>query len=723
MTGSKTSALRLISLKAIAALLAVAGAILLYAGGAARGEPVEGVKQAYRATPPPASDPPVYEYNQHFYFKGVTGDQANKIAGAPTATFSPGEPTGPTVNQIGNWAGFPDEPGQDVAVYWVADFTGTIDGPVRIEWWWSSANAEAHLFGLDVDVRFFADPDVDGNWTIIGSADQVTLDVAAQATRSTSIVNVKGTVTSKLMVQALPTFVDTGNDATVYYNSPDFPSRFSIPTLISGDPNPPPPQNFAVPYDRALLELQSVYTDTQALEPTIGVTKNGTAFYAAAGWQIDTPVVKAGAATKVLRSTDGGLSWEAVSPNFVATEDPPITLDPYVYVDTATGRVFSIDLALACSYLHWSDDGGETWSTNPTACGGGELINDHQTIVAGPPPANVETNGYPNVLYYCVNRVFDVSCSRSLDGGASFDQLSTRPFQGDDPDAGGFCGGLHGHLVTDKEGRVFLPKGHCRFPWIAVSEDAGDSWTRVQVSDTVPSTVGSGSGIQTSVAVDEAGNLYYVWWDRPNEKHRLPYMAVSQDHGKTWSDPLMIAPPGVVEVNFPTIDAGAEGRVTVAFPGTTVAETEENADSRPWNYYVVVSDTALDPNPIFLSATANEVADPIHRGECQDRCGAMFDFIDVLVAPAGEVWSSTADSCTQERDCISTTEGNAQAFSFEGMAIRQLAGPALRGPRGDLPSPAATGRSSAVTLAGVVLLLLGVVMLLRLQRTARTRGP
>ena len=45
-------------------------------------------------------------------------------------------------------------------------------------------------------------------------------------------------------------------------------------------------------------------------------------------------------------------------------------------------------------------------------------------------------------------------------------------------------------------------------------------------------------------------------------------MAVSTDHGKTFSDPLMIAPPGVNEVNFPVVTAGSEGRIAreLGFP-------------------------------------------------------------------------------------------------------------------------------------------------------------
>src|SRR5207247_1074417 len=72
--------------------------------------------------------------------------------------------------------------------------------------------------------------------------------------------------------------------------------------------------------------------------------------------------------------------------------------------------------------------------------------------------------------------------------------------------------------------------------------------------------------IQTSVASDAAGNLFYTWYDATN---RLPYLSHSTDHGRTWSTPLMIAPPGVRQVNWTTIVAGDRGRIALVFPGTT----------------------------------------------------------------------------------------------------------------------------------------------------------
>lgn len=421
------------------------------------------------------------------------------------------------------------------------------------------------------------------------------------------------------------------------------------------------------------LVLSATPVGHKALEPTLGVTKQGNAFMVAADFDAAGGLL---ASTTVMASYDGNRSWRDVTPKLAGQTIPPTTLDPYLYVDKDTGRIFSDDLTLGCSVLQWSDDQGKTWSRgNPAACEA--PVDDHQTLVTGKPRGPLPTNGYPNALYYCVNKVADAQCARSLDGGMTFGPsgapafagVQTEPQDGTRSQTGDVCGGLHGHIVTDPAGRLFLPKGHCGNPWLAISEDGGQSWTRTLVN-----RMGA-AGIQTSVASDTAGNLYYLWW---GAKNFLPYLAVSRDHGKTFGPAVMIAPPGVKAVNFPTIDAGRPGHIAVTFPGTT---DEDRTTARPWNYYVAVSTNALAPLPIFHSATANKVSDPIHRGACNSRCGNMFDFLDVVIAPSGETWGAAVDTCTSAK-CIAAKgpklkkdEASADA---RGIVVRQLAGPGVR---------------------------------------------
>lgn len=452
------------------------------------------------------------------------------------------------------------------------------------------------------------------------------------------------------------------------------------------------PRNRPVRYTGPKLAFTQHYVGREAAEPTIGVDKRGRVFFPAATFDaLPSQSPRQQAHTILLTSGDRGKTWRNVQPRIAGQDAHPVTLDPYVHVDKATGRIFNIDLLGGGSMLSYSDDSGETWQTNPLTAAG---VNDHQTLFTGPPPAGNPTMiptdpKFPRIVYYCVNTIAEASCAASRDGGRTFAQTGTFPFPGGYQPGGknfGVCGSLHGHGVTDSKGRIYIPQGRCLEPTIAVSEDGGVTWR----SKVVAPGVGA-SFVQTSVAVDAADNVYYTWWD---DIHRLPYLSVSRDAGKTWGPALMIAPPGVREVNWPTIDAGDAGRIAITFPGSTASDGQERSTDlrRPWNSYVVVSTNALAAKPLFLSNITNAPYDPVHRGNCNGRCGNMFDFLDVFVSPIdqGRVWATAVDTCTARADCnrkyvagadgdpISPSDG--AAVDMQGVAIRQVSGPALRGP-------------------------------------------
>jgi hypothetical protein len=460
------------------------------------------------------------------------------------------------------------------------------------------------------------------------------------------------------------------------------------------------PANKPVKYAGPKLAFASHYVGRQAAEPTIGVDKQGRAYYPASTFDaLPKESPRNSAHTILLSSGDRGKTWRSVQPTIASQDAHPVSLDPYVYVDPKTGRIFDIDLALAGSYLSFSDDSGETWTTVPLTSASG--ANDHQTLFAGPPPAGNPSlipldPKFPRIVYYCVNSIAVVGCAHSVDGGKTFSQAGGPPYPTGVQPGGknfGVCGSLHGHGVADSKGRIFLPQGRCLEPSIAVSNDGGLTWT----SSVVSKAVGA-SFVQTSVAVDAADNVYYTWWD---DLHRLPYLSVSKDHGATWGPAIMIAPPGVHEVNWPTIDAGDPGRIAITFPGTTAVNeddrTKPSADlTRPWNSYVVVSTNALSGNPLFLSNITNSPYDPVHRGNCNGRCGNMYDFLDVVVSPGdqGRVWATATDTCTKASSCnskrVKGADGaavnatNGAAVDMQGVALRQVSGPALRGKAANL---------------------------------------
>lgn len=377
-------------------------------------------------------------------------------------------------------------------------------------------------------------------------------------------------------------------------------------------------------------------------EPTLGVTNEGNVFY----------VALPSAASKVVRSTDGGATWEDVNPRLPSGQETHrISLDPYVHVDNTEGtdRIFTIDLTVACSYMSFSDDEGESWITNPLACG--RPVNDHQTLFTGPPKTSLTVN-YPNVVYYCWNDVASSACSKSLDGGLTFTPTGFPAYRGLREDAD-LCGGIHGHGHVDFKGNVYLPRDYCSQPWLAISRDEGITWETVQVAKNgMPINCGFTSCTDPSVAVDRKGNIYYLYMARDH----LPYLAISRDDGKTWSKPMMVAPPGVKDVNIPTLDVSAPGKLAFAYYGSTDSpyqrcrEKCEDKDfaETTWNGYMAVSANALDKDPVFYTTTVNDPRDPMKRRRCgPGRCDtSVYDFIDIQISPAGQVWAAFVDACT-----------------------------------------------------------------------------
>jgi hypothetical protein len=387
-------------------------------------------------------------------------------------------------------------------------------------------------------------------------------------------------------------------------------------------------------------------------EPTIGVTHDNNVYYVA---------IQANTRVEVLKSADQGGTWDIVSPKLPSGRNAQLlSFDPYIWVDDAEGvdRIFTIDLTVACSYVSFSDDEGKTWTTNPLACG--RPVNDHQTLFSGRPAISPPIN-YPNIVYYCWNDIGTSSCSKSLDGGLTFHPTGSPAFVGPNAGEQASCGGLHGHGHVDQQGNVYLPRGYCGQPYVAISRDEGLTWEQHQVAKS--GTVDH----EMSVATDVKGNIYVTWLG----KDRLIYLAISKDDGESWSKPMMVAAPGVNETDLPSLDVGGVGKVALAYMGTTnspgmpfpdVTGTSTNPDcmvaqlpcpppeeykNTTWNGYLTVTKNALDRNPVFFSATVNDPKDPFKRGTCgPGRCGLdILDFIDVTIAPDGQVWSSWVDAC------------------------------------------------------------------------------
>lgn len=430
------------------------------------------------------------------------------------------------------------------------------------------------------------------------------------------------------------------------------------------------PDGRAVPDDGTPTDARGVmhYIGHAAGEPTFGFTRDGHIFYTGgdgcvtsctgSDQMLDT--VTPGSRV-VLESQDGGETWKDVSPKVGPEWTHVFSLDPMIYVDPVTERIFDSDLNLACSHISYSDDQGQTWMESPIGCG--EPVNDHQTLFAGPPPEGGDQPllGYPHITYYCINHPFFTRCDKSLDGGQTW-----IPSSNIDPPT---CSGLNGHGVVDGDGIVYVPMGeNCGTPTLAISTDETDTWTTVRPAGDV-----SYAGGDPSVDVDEDGNLYFLFVEA-GTRHTV--LVTSQDHGETWSDPIDVTAPGVDKTNLATIDVGAPGRVAIAYYGTT-----GQGSPTTWNGYIAAGVDVLTADPVFVSAAVNDPDHPLKVDGCgPGRCGRVLDFIDVNISPDGQAYGSYVDACMET--CEAT--GEEQIEDNQGVLGTLVGGPLLRDPE---PSP------------------------------------
>lgn len=396
-------------------------------------------------------------------------------------------------------------------------------------------------------------------------------------------------------------------------------------------------------------------------EPTLGVTSNGYVFFVAM--------------EKVLRSADGGQTWEVVS----TPVSSPTTLDPYLYVDPDTDRVWSDQLYLGCSYLSWSDDYGETWVTNPAACG--LPVNDHQKLVSAKNRGPIPSVLYPKPLFYGYNDVAPGGSRVSV----SFDGGLTWPVNSQTVPPGACAGGLHGNFVADSEGNVYLPKRDCEGFVFSKSSDSGLTWASKSVG---VDAGGSACLKNPDLAVDSANNLYGVW---PGKDNHL-YLTTSLDQGETWREESVDLSGPITMTTMPAIVAGDPGRIAVAYYGTVddAKGPDEVNESALWHLYVTYSLNALDEVPEFVTVQVS--ADPIQVGGISTNSGCdappgsrnLLDFIDAQMDAQGRLFVAYADGCVDK--CVNSLDMKDSRSALGTFAVLET-GPSLLDAVGTLTVP------------------------------------
>lgn len=439
-------------------------------------------------------------------------------------------------------------------------------------------------------------------------------------------------------------------------------------------------------------------------EPQIGATSKGNLFFQAL--------------EKTMMSKDHGRTWSQVRGPLTALS----TSDPYLYVDPVTDRVFQVNMGgpyggrgpvpsnvpmpvgtgTMCAHIAWSDDEGANWLANPLDCGP-VIGNDHEKLASGPfvdlRPLSADPV-YPDAVYYAVNKIYwepaappapapDPFNALPEEGGwmsVSFDGGATFPLQSKMFDAG--CqGSLHGDIAVAPDGTVYVPHRFCPAPQVAISRDNGRDWTQVVVGEKV--------GVpdqqkNPAMAVDKAGTVYLAWTGKDNRTH----LAHSKDHGATWSDPVVASPPGVGSTLWPTMAAGDDGRIGLAYVGTE--ETTKGAWAAPnetrWHLYYTYSLDASGTDPTFVTIRATNNDDPVQRGSIcvqSDKCRSgnrnLLDFIDVTMDKEGRVYVAYADGCTTPQ-CLRPDATWLDSRSRDGYVMVLRQGPSLLAEKGTLPT-------------------------------------
>lgn len=393
----------------------------------------------------------------------------------------------------------------------------------------------------------------------------------------------------------------------------------------------------------------AVSKDAPGAEPVIAALPDGTLFVQGVGSDGTQNV------NKVFRSTDQGKTWTDVTPPGPGTDR---SNDGFVAVGNG-GSVYASNVFSLTLQMFRSDDKGATWIpldvphlpaimhrhwTLPTGASTVHLSMEalppwYLPYVAGQkPPQGIPATPNEGMWYM-----------RSDDKG----QTWTTPVQ-IDPNVN-FAG--QGNMVASADGKFLAvlryeekqsprdaptyEKGHW---YLVLSEDGGSTWQRRDAFDLTSELAAA----LPSTALDAQGNLYAAWSQETNGASRL-HLAVSRDHGKTWTT-------GTLETGL----AGAQAMPWLAAKGNGTlglmwyqASLPGRASKINATWDGVYADLTVPATGAPQVGTPVVVAPALHKGNVCAKgpaCGAgedrrLLDYPWIVFGPKGEadlVFASTA---------------------------------------------------------------------------------
>jgi hypothetical protein len=384
-------------------------------------------------------------------------------------------------------------------------------------------------------------------------------------------------------------------------------------------------------------------------EPSLGLDwKTGNAMYMAG--------------TQVSKITFNGdqATWTDVTP----PQQGEVNEDAIVFTDPVFGRTFAEGLVIAGSNGTVTNDDGATWSPSAFPVPHGP---DHETVGAGPyhfpAPLGAGISGYPNAVYYCSQNILVAAgafCGRSDDGGVTYNVSSHLL------GAGTPCGSITGHVKVAPDGTVYVPQLSCtrsdgvQGQGLAISSDNAQTWTYSVIPDSTAKAANHGT--DPSVGIGSGNSVYFGY--ESGDGH--PRIAVSHDHGQTWSPSTDVGVPyGIQNTKFAEVVAGDDDRAAFAFLGTASAG-DDQAKAFPGVWYLYVAYT-YDGGKSWTTVNATP-GNPIQRG-CiwsgggSNACRNLLDFNDAQIDKQGRVLLAYTDGCADIDYSYSTVTGEVQGLT------------------------------------------------------------
>jgi hypothetical protein len=360
------------------------------------------------------------------------------------------------------------------------------------------------------------------------------------------------------------------------------------------------------------------------IEPGIGVAPDGS-FWVGSNIDVNTTAdpraLGAVAGEDVWKSTDGGQTYQWVAAPFNLSNALPGAGGEDSDLQVATAKnangfynVYATSLYVAASNMAISQDGGATW-TDITV--GGIPAQDRPWLSTDGACVFYLTYHQlplfsPVVNKYDICNLNDVGAGFTLNPVQSTTVFTSNTAPGltnafNKPFVDNAAGSSHLHnvyvpmeacnlqnpqdyfnnIVSTAEQIPTCPAGVNTQVEVAVSTDGGTTFSDYIVAQ---NTNGELQVWPTSLAVDGKGNVYVAWGDNHHA-----FFSKSADGGQTWfTKAVQLDKSPVGTVSYPTVAAGANGVVEVAYYGTSVAGdandtktmgTPGDPAAAPWHLY------------------------------------------------------------------------------------------------------------------------------------------